>query len=158
MIKFIKKKVEVIFIESNSGIVLGIEGTVIKVETHIGSGLPSFSVIGLPDAVVRESKERIRASLKSFGISLPPKRIVVNLSPADLKKSGSHFDLPIAYNLLKLIFKEKKESNEENIALIGELSLNGKIVAVNGVISLIDSFKNNGIEKVIVPFDNYFEA
>ena len=75
-----------------------------------------------------------------------------------MKKSGSHFDLPIAYNLLKLILKEKSQNNNENIALIGELSLDGKIVGIKGTLSLIDCFKNNGIKKVIIPYENYMEA
>jgi magnesium chelatase family protein len=78
----------------------GIEAEPVDVQVHIGAGMPAFTVVGLPDKAVGESRERVRAALSSLGLSLPPKRITVNLAPADILKEGSHYDLPIALALL----------------------------------------------------------
>lgn len=109
----------------------GILGILVEVQVQMINGLPAFSIVGLPDKAVAESKERIRASLYSIGLSLPMKRIIVNLSPADVLKEGSHYDLPIALALLSAMNVIKQEELDNFIAL-GELSLNGSISKVPG--------------------------
>ncbi len=105
----------------------------VNVQVLLSSGLPSFTIVGLPDKAVTESRERVRGALLSFGINLPAKKITVNLSPADLQKEGSHFDLAIALGVLTAIDILPHDKMQEYIAL-GELSLDGKILAVNGVL------------------------
>jgi len=111
----------------------GIEARLVEVQCAISSGLPNFSVVGLPDKAVSEAKERVRAALAAMSIALPSKRITVNLSPADLPKEGSHFDLPIAIAVLAALEIIPKEEVETTIAL-GELSLDGRLIAVIGAL------------------------
>ena len=111
----------------------GVEARLVEVQCALAPGLPAFSVVGLPDKAVSEAKERIRAALASMSIALPAKRITVNLSPADLPKEGSHFDLPIALALLAALDLIPKEAVEKSVAL-GELSLDGRMIAVVGAL------------------------
>jgi magnesium chelatase family protein len=111
----------------------GIEARLVEVQCAISSGLPNFSVVGLPDKAVSEAKERVRAALSAMAIALPSKRITVNLSPADMPKEGSHFDLPIAIAVLAALEIIPKEEVETTIAL-GELSLDGRLIAVIGAL------------------------
>ena len=111
----------------------GIEARMVEVQCAIAPGLPSFSVVGLPDKAVSEAKERVRAALSAMAIALPSKRITVNLSPADLPKEGSHFDLPIAIAVLAALEIIPKEEVETTVAL-GELSLDGRLIAVIGAL------------------------
>ena len=110
---------------------LGLEARAVEVQVQLSSGLPAFIIVGLPDKAVAESRERVRAALAAIGLALPPKRITVNLSPADLPKEGSHFDLPIALCLLAAIGATDAESLSHYVA-VGELSLDGRIAAVAG--------------------------
>src|SRR3990170_2837457 len=112
---------------------LGLEARAVEVQVQLSSGLPRFTIVGLPDKAVAESRERVRAALAAIGLALPPKRITVNLSPADLPKEGSHFDLPIALGLLAAIGATDAESLSHYVA-VGELSLNGKITGAPGVL------------------------
>ncbi len=111
----------------------GIEVKSVDVQVQLSNGLPAFNIVGLPDKAVAESKERVRAALHSLGLSLPPKRLTVNMAPADLSKEGSHFDLPIALGLLGAMGVIPKEELEEYVVL-GELSLDAGIRAVSGVL------------------------
>ena len=111
----------------------GIEVRSVDVQVQISSGLPSFSIVGLPDKAVAESKERVRAALHALGLSMPPKRLTVNMAPADLSKEGSHFDLPIALGLLAAMDVLPKDSLREFVVL-GELSLDASIRPVAGVL------------------------
>ncbi len=111
----------------------GIEARLVEVQCAITAGLPSFSIVGLPDKAVSEARDRVRAALTAMGIALPSKRITVNLSPADLPKEGSHFDLPIAMALLAALDVLPREEIERSVAL-GELSLDGSLVAVVGAL------------------------
>lgn len=121
---------------------LGIEAKLVEIQTHLGNGLPCFNIVGLADKSVNESKERIRAAFSSININLPPKRITINLSPSDLQKEGSHFDVPIALCLLMALDIIPKDSLDNFIAL-GELSLNGDIIPTKGTLAaLIASVKN----------------
>ena len=111
----------------------GIDVLDVDVQVQLANGLPAFSIVGLPDKAVSEARERVRAALHAMGLSLPPKRITVNLAPADLAKEGSHFDLPIAIGLLAAMDILPRDEVEGYCAL-GELSLDGRIAAVNGVL------------------------
>ena len=125
----------------------GIEVLEVEVQVQITSGLPAFSVVGLADKAVAESRERVRGALSAIGLSLPPKRIIVNLAPADLQKEGSHFDLPIALGLL-VAMGIVPEDAIQNFVVLGELALDGKISAVNGVLpAAIDA---NAYERGII--------
>lgn len=135
----------------------GIDGFTVNVETDISGGLPAFDIVGLPDAAVKESKERIRSAIKNSGIIMPAKRIVVNLAPADIKKEGTHFDLPIALGILAASQQIDIEDSETSIFL-GELSLGGKLRRVNGVLPMVISAYQCGIKRVFLPKDNACEA
>lgn len=111
----------------------GIEARTVEVQCAISPGIPAFSIVGLPDKAVSEARERVRASLAAMAIALPPKRITVNLSPADLPKAGSHFDLPIVLALLAAIEIIPNELAKQTLAL-GELSLDGGLVGVSGAL------------------------
>ncbi len=111
----------------------GIEAVPVEVQVQISSGLPAFLVVGLPDKAVGEARERVRAALTAMGLSLPPKRVLINLAPADLLKEGSHYDLPIALAVLAAMDVLPREETAEYAAL-GELSLDGSITAVSGVL------------------------
>jgi magnesium chelatase family protein len=112
---------------------LGLEARAVEVQVQLSSGLPRFTIVGLPDKAVAESRERVRAALAAIGLALPPKVITVNLSPADLPKEGSHFDLPIALGLLAAIGATDSESLSHYVA-VGELSLDGRIATSPGVL------------------------
>ncbi len=111
----------------------GIEARMVEVQCAISPGLPNFSVVGLPDKAVSEAKERVRAALSAMAIALPSKRITVNLSPADMPKEGSHFDLPIAISVLAALEIIPKDAAQSAVAL-GELSLDGRLIAVIGAL------------------------
>lgn len=111
----------------------GIEARPVEVQCAVSPGMPNFAIVGLPDKAVSEARERVRAALGAMSIALPSKKITVNLSPADLPKEGSHFDLPIALALLAAIEILPREEIAQVVAL-GELSLDGKLVAVNGAL------------------------
>lgn len=112
----------------------GIDPISVEIQVQISRGLPAFTIVGLADKAVTESRERVKAALISMGIALPPKRILINLSPADIIKEGTHYDLPIALGLL-VALDIIPEGMLLNYAAVGELSLDGKISAVNNVIS-----------------------
>ena len=111
----------------------GVEARPVEVQCALAPGMPGFTIVGLPDKAVSEARERVRAALAAMAIALPSKKITVNLSPADLPKEGSHFDLPIALALLAAIGALPEEEIEQTISL-GELSLDGSLVAVNGAL------------------------
>ena len=114
---------------------IGIEGNLVEVQTDITGGLPAFDIVGLPDTSVRESKERIKSAIKNSNIELPSRRIIINLAPASTKKEGTSYDLPMAIGILlaqNAIINNKLEST----IFIGELSLDGKINRINGVLPM----------------------
>lgn len=112
---------------------LGLEARAVEVQVQLASGLPAFTVVGLADKAVAESRERVRGALGAIGLSLPPKRITVNLSPADLPKEGSHFDLPIALGVLGAMGVVDAETLAQYL-VVGELGLDGRIAAASGVL------------------------
>ena len=112
---------------------LGLEARPVEVQVQLSSGLPKFTIVGLPDKAIAESRERVRAALAAIGLALPPKVITINLSPADLPKEGSHYDLPIALGLLAAIGATDAETLSHYVA-VGELSLDGRIAGSPGVL------------------------
>jgi len=135
----------------------GIEGSIIEVEAHISNGLPAFHIVGLGDASVQESRERIRSSIKNSGLEFPRTHKTINLAPAELRKQGSLFDLPIAISILLSTYKINEEKLK-NAIVIGELSLNGKVKAVKGVLALAKAAKKAGFQKIFLSKDNAKEA
>jgi len=134
----------------------GIQTLPIDVEVHIAGGLPAFSIVGLPDKAVGESKERVRAALNAMGLSLPPKRITINLAPADVNKEGSHYDLPIALGLLVAMDVIPMDAINNFVAL-GEMGLDGGLRAVSGILPAGIFALNQGLG-VICPHDCQNEA
>ena len=135
----------------------GLEGYLIDVQVDVSGGLPNWEVVGLPDVSVKEAKERVRTAIKNSGYEFQSRRIVVNLAPADTRKEGSFFDLPIAIGIL-MDFGEIMEQNLSDTIFIGELSLDGRINKVNGVLPMCIEAKRLGIKRVILPIENAIEA
>ncbi len=140
-----------------SGTVLGIDSFIVKVETDASSGLPAFDMVGLLNSEVREAKERVKVALKNNGFSIPPLRVTVNLSPADIRKDGTKFDLPIAISFL-IALGEITQESVEKIMFLGELGLNGELRFVKGVLPIALEAKKEGFRKIILPRANAFEA
>lgn len=137
--------------------ICGVEGLMVTVEVDLSYGLPAFNIVGLGDAAVRESKERVRAAIINSGFEFPVNRITINLAPADLKKEGSHFDLPIAVGIL-VGTGQISLSDIEGYLFLGELSLNGELKKVKGALPIVIEGYNNGIFKYIVPSENSEEC
>ncbi len=135
----------------------GLQGFLVDVELDVIHGMPSFDIVGLPDTAVKESKERVRSAIKNSGAKFPTNKITVNLAPADIKKQGAYLDLPIAVGIIKASSTELTADLSEFV-LIGELSLDGSLRAVNGVLPLLISAKERGFKKFIIPQGNEQEA
>ena len=140
-----------------SGSVVGLNAYEVSVETDVINSLPGMAVVGLPDVAVNEARDRVKSAIKNSGYTFPSRKVVVNLAPADLKKNGTSFDLPIAVGIL---IEEEVLTQEqvEGYAFIGELALDGMIRNVSGVLPLVIGLKEAGIKNVIVPKDNAKEA
>ncbi len=137
--------------------VVGLDTYEIEVEVDLNLGIPAFLVVGLPDTAVNEAKERVRSAIKNSGFAFPTKKIIVNLAPADIKKEGTMYDLPIAIGVLAADEAIDNDSLK-NYVFLGELSLDGSLKAVNSVLPIVAGLKNLGIKNVIVPEDNKYEA
>ncbi|MBR4955331.1 MAG: YifB family Mg chelatase-like AAA ATPase [Clostridia bacterium] len=140
----------------HSCVLVGLTGFTATVETDLGRGLPRFDVVGLPDASVKESRDRVYAAIKNCGYTYPVSRITVNLAPGELKKEGPIYDLPILVGILSA--SGQLPTPSEKSAMIGELSLEGKVRAANGVLCMAMHLKKAGIEEFFVPEDNAAEA
>jgi len=140
-----------------SASVLGVEGRLIEVEVNICSGLPQVNVVGLPDSAVRESIERVRAAIQNGGMKFPMDRITINLAPADLRKEGSAFDLAIAAGILCASGQVDPKLLEDTL-FIGELSLNGTVRNVPGVLPMTELARSAGIHRIVVPQSAVAEA
>lgn len=136
---------------------LGIEGIPVTVEAFVTGGQFAFSMVGLPDAAVRESRERVFAALKNNGFSTPTGHVTVNLSPADLKKEGAAFDLPIAV-AIAIATRQVKPLDTSGILLMGELALDGRLVPVRGALSMVIAAHEHGMREVILPWENAAEV
>lgn len=135
----------------------GIDGYLVNVEVDLSGGLPGFTTVGLPDNAVKESKDRVYAAIKNAGFYFPSKRITVNLAPADIKKEGSSFDLPIAVGILAAS-QTVRTNSLERFAILGELSLDGSLRPIKGAISISLAAQVNRLEGLIVPTANAREA
>ncbi len=143
----------------------GLEGYIIDVQVDVSNGLPDWDIVGLPDTSIKESKERVKAAIKNSGYEVLSRKIVVNLAPADIRKQGSLLDLPIAIGLLYSLGEIKNVSHKkdlhiknENTVFVGELSLNGRLNRVNGILPICIEARKLGIEEIIIPEDNLEET
>jgi len=136
--------------------IVGLEGAIVEVEVDISPGLPSFTIVGLPDAAVQEARERVRAAIRNSGFAFPMRRIVVNLAPADLRKAGPAYDLPIAICIL--LASEQVSANASQAILLGELSLDGSLRHTNGILPMVALANQEGLSTIIVPEADAKEA
>ncbi|MBQ8058130.1 MAG: YifB family Mg chelatase-like AAA ATPase [Ruminococcus sp.] len=143
-------------VKCNSFGLFGIDSFCVEVEADVSRSVPSFDIVGLPDASVKESKDRVRSALVNCGMEFPPARIIINLAPADRRKEGPVYDLPILVALLQAT--GQIGADLEECAFVGELSLSGDVRRINGVLSMAIKASQSGIKKLFVPFDNALEA
>lgn len=136
--------------------ITGIQGTGVTAECYISTGLPGFDIVGLPDAAVKEARERVRAAAKNSGLSFPASRITVNLAPANQKKAGTHYDLPILLSILCAAGSIRKP--RATSAFLGEVSLDGQLRPITGVLPMALAAKREGIRALFVPAENAAEA
>ena len=136
--------------------IFGMDSYMIEVEADISTGLPAFDIVGLPDTSVKESRDRVRAAIKNCGLKFPLGRITVNLAPADRKKEGSVYDLPVLLAILKSYNQLKADLNDS--VIIGEVALDGKVRSANGVLAITITAKQNGMKNIFVPRENAEEA
>ena len=129
--------------------VVGLNGYIVQVEVDISQGLPAFNIVGLPDAAVQEAKERVRAALRNSGCEFPLRRITVNLAPADLKKAGPAYDLPIALGII--LSSGQAEAPQDKAIFLGELSLDGSLRHTNGILPMVSVAQEQGFSAVYVP-------
>ncbi len=136
---------------------IGLQVVKIDVEVDTANGLPAVNIVGLPDAAVKESRDRVRAAIDNSDMEFPMQRVTVNLAPADSRKEGTHFDLPIA--MAVLLSTEQANGNPlKDTVIIGELSLDGTVMGVNGVLPMMLEMKARGYQRMILPWDNHQEA
>jgi len=141
----------------SSAAVFGISAFLVEIETHLDNGLPNFMIVGLPDSAVKESRERVTAAIKNSDFIFPAKKITINLAPADIRKEGSSFDLPIALGVLCAMGIIENDSLKDTIFL-GELALDGSLRPIHGALSIAVEAKKNNIKRVFLPRQNADEA
>ncbi len=141
----------------NSFALTGMDGYKVDIEIDINAGLPKVEIIGLPDAAIKESAERVTSAIKNSGYHFPIKRVIVNLAPADTKKEGSLFDLPISVGVL-VASEQLFSKTYKDYVILGELSLDGKLRPINGLIAILISGMQQGYKKFIIPAENAAEA
>ena len=136
--------------------ITGIRGSSVVAECYISNGLPGFDIVGLPDAAVKEARERVRAAAKNSGLHFPTSRITVNLAPANLKKAGTHYDLPILLSIMAACGGIRRPKSTS--AFLGEVSLDGQVRPISGVLPMALAAKRDGIQTLFVPAENAAEA
>ncbi|HEY7770725.1 YifB family Mg chelatase-like AAA ATPase, partial [Longimicrobium sp.] len=141
-----------------SGAVLGIDAYLVTVEADVASGLPAFFTVGLPQGAVKEGRERVIAAIQNSGYLIPPKRVTINLAPADIAKSGSGFDLPIALGILAGTGQLDSLDRLERYLLLGELALDGALRPIRGALSIAITARAAGLTGVVIPQENVPEA
>ncbi len=144
------------FSKVNSIGLFGLNSYMLEIEADVSGGLPCFDVVGLPDTVVKESRDRVRAAIKNCGYKFPSGRITVNLAPADKKKEGTVYDLPILVSIL--MASKQLEASVADCAFLGEVSLDGQVRGVNGILAMVITAKQNGIKNIFIPHDNANEG
>ena len=140
-----------------SGAVYGIRSRMIQVEVDVSHGLPCFQIVGLPGSAVREARERVKVALKNVGVKIPPMCINVNLSPADLPKSGTMFDLPVAVGIMIALSQIPQQAVRDTL-LLGELGLSGELKPVKGVLPIVQEAARHGIRRCVLPAENAWEG
>ena len=140
-----------------SSAVFGIDAYRVEVEVDIAQGLPTFATVGLPEGAVKESKDRVKAAIKNCGYDFPPRRITVNLAPADIKKEGAAFDLPIAIGILAATETVQK-TKLNHYSILGELSLDGQVKPIKGVLPIAVAARDGGLRGILLPRGNSKEA
>jgi len=145
------------FSKIHTAAILGIDAYLVDVEADVSDGLPCFDMVGYLSSEVKEARERVRTSLRNSGYRIPPKKITINLSPASIRKEGAAFDVPIAISILAAL-GYLAEEDLKNTLLIGELSLDGKIRRVNGILAVVDMAKKEGKTRCLVPSENAKEG
>lgn len=140
-----------------SAAILGIEVRPVQVEADVSNGLPSFTMVGFPSAQVKEAQDRVRTALKNNGFQFPPKKITVNLAPADMKKEGAGFDMPVAAAVMAA-FEMIKPQVLEGVMMSGEISLNGEIHEVSGILPMVLCARDLGCRLCVVPYGNLKEG
>lgn len=143
-------------VKCNSLGLFGIDSFCVEVEADVSKGIPAFDIVGLPDASVKESKDRVRSAMKNCGFEFPTVRIIINLAPADIKKEGPVYDLPILVSLLQATSQINADLSD--CAFVGELSLSGELRRINGVLPMAIKAAQSGIKKLFVPFENALEG
>lgn len=151
------RKGKFMYSKVNTCVLQGLNGYIVEVETDLSRGLPAFHIVGLPDAGIKESKERVRTAIKNSNYQFPLNRITINLAPANLRKEGTQIDLAIAVGILSAI-GVLYEKSYNNTAFIGELSLEGQINPIEGLLPMVISLKELGIKNVVVPYINKNEC
>ena len=140
-----------------SGAVAGIDGYLVEVEVNLALGVPKMSIVGLPDTAIKESSDRVTAALKNIDLEIPPRTVTVNLAPADIRKEGSAFDLPIALGILASNDLLKTDQLKRHV-IMGELSLDGRVKPIRGALSMAAMARDNGMEGILLPEENAHEA
>ncbi len=135
----------------------GIDGQLVRVEVHVSNGLPAYTIVGLPDAAGRESKDRVRAAMISSQVEWPLRRITVNLAPGGVRKSGAGLELAVALGLM-LASDDLEQSALDGVGVLGELGLDGQVRPVAGALALVDALARSGVTSVVVPSANAHEA
>ena len=143
-------------VKCNSLGLLGIDSFCVEVEADVSKGIPAFDIVGLPDASVKESKDRVRSAIRNCGFDFPTVRVIINLAPADIKKEGPVYDLPILVALLSATGQINADISDS--AFVGELSLSGEVRKVNGVLPMAIKAAQSGIKKLFVPYENACEG
>ena len=141
----------------NSNNLIGIESFLVKVEIDISRGIPAFNIVGLPSTEVREARERVKSAVINAGYDFPNSRIVINLSPADMRKEGSFLDLPMSVGILRKYINKKDSYLDESI-FVGELSLDGHLRKVKGILPLVIGAKKEKFKRIFIPYDNFNES
>src|SRR5258706_1176793 len=136
---------------------VGVDACAVNVEVNVSFGLPSFTMVGLPDASVRESRDRVRSAIRNSGFEFPPTKITVNLAPADVRKAGASFDLPIALGILAASGVVERR-HVADLVLLGELSLDGSIHGTRGVLPIAAAARRDGLAGILLPATNASEA
>src|SRR5574344_1438859 len=132
-----------------SGTTIGLNAYKIEIEVDFSNSLPAVAIVGLPDTAINEARERVRSAIKNSGFTFPSQKVIINLAPADIKKEGTNFDLPMAVGILTELGVIEQEKIKD-YAFLGELSLDGNLRSVNGILPLVLGLKEKGIKTVIV--------
>ena len=141
----------------SSAIPYGYEGRLVEVEGDMNRGLPAFNIVGMANKTINEAKERVKSALTNSGFTFPDKRVTINLAPADLLKDGSFLDLPIALSIL-ILSNQLLEDEVKNRLFVGELSLNGELREIKGIINILEAAKSANISEVYLPYKNFEQA